>query len=96
MVIVGFWGLGWTRSSVAERMASERAEAATVTALAPLCVAKFEAQANAPIKLAELKKTPSWDQGSFIEKGGWATYPGSTTPNSTVAKACAATLGKVA
>lgn len=97
MAIVGFWALGWTLGSTAERMAKDRAEAAVVDALTPVCVAQFEAQADAAAKLTDLKKiSTSWDQRSFIEKGGWATTPGSSTPNSAVASACAAKLGKTA
>jgi hypothetical protein len=95
MAIVGFWALGWTLGSSAERMARDRAEAAVVDALTPVCVAKFEAQADAAAKLTEFKTiSSSWDQRSFIEKGGWATTPGSATPNSDVASACAEKLGK--
>jgi hypothetical protein len=95
MAIVGFWALGWTLGSTAERMASGRAETAVVDALTPVCVARFEAQADAATKLTELKKiSTSWDQRSFIEKGGWATTPGSGSPNSGVASACAQALGK--
>ena len=94
LAIVGFsWG-GWTLGSSAERMATTRAEAATVAALTPLCVAKFEAQADAATKLAELRKASSWDRKSYVEKGGWATMPGSNGPNSAVAGACAEQLGK--
>jgi len=32
-------------------------------------------------------------QGSFVEKGGWATSPGSDKANSAVAQACAKMLG---
>jgi hypothetical protein len=96
MAIVGFSWLGWTLGSTAEQMANARAEAATMTALTPVCVARFNAQADAPTKLAELKKIlTSWDQATFIEKGGWATTPGSDKPNSAVAGACAQILGKV-
>jgi hypothetical protein len=95
--IVGFSWLGWTLGSTAERMAETRAEAATVAALTPVCVARFEAQADLAAKLAEFKKvSTSWNQRTFIEKGGWATMPGSTTPNSAVAEACAEKLGKAA
>ncbi len=95
MAIVGFSALGWTLGSSAERMARDRAEAAVVDALTPVCVAGFEAQADAAAKLTEFKKiSSSWDQRSFIEKGGWATVPGSGTPNSDVARACAEKLGK--
>jgi hypothetical protein len=96
MAIVGFSGLGWVLGSTAEDMANTRAEAATVTALTPVCIARFKGQADAATKLTELKKiSTSWDQESFIEKGGWATEPGSDKPNSAVAGACAQTLGKV-
>jgi hypothetical protein len=96
MAIVGFSWLGWTLGSTAEQMANARAEAATMTALTPVCVARFNAQADAPTKLAELKKIlTSWDQATFIEKGGWATTPGSDKPNPAVAGACAQILGKV-
>jgi hypothetical protein len=95
MAIVGFSAFGWTLGTSAERMAKDQAEAAVADALTPVCVARFEAQADAGAKLADFKKiTTSWDQLSFVEKGGWATIPGSATPNSDVARACAERLGK--
>lgn len=95
ITVVGFWAFGWTLGSSAERMARDRADAAVVDALTPMCVARFEAQADAAAKLTEFKKiSTSWDQQSFIEKGGWATMPGSAAPNSDVATACAEKLGK--
>jgi hypothetical protein len=94
IMIVGFWGFGWVLPSKAEVMAQSRAEAATVAALAPICVAKFQAQADAATKLAELKKASTWERGSLIEKGGWAMTPGTDTTNSAVANACAEKLGK--
>lgn len=95
MAIVGFWAFGWTLASSAERMARDRADAAVIAALTPVCVARFEAQADASSKILELQKIfSSWDKRSFIEKGGWATIPGSGTPNSDVATACAEKLGK--
>ena len=46
--------------------------------------------------MAELKKVGySWEQGKFIEKGGWATMPGATSPDTAVATACAEMLGKL-
>ena len=94
IAVVGFSALGWTLDSTADRMANERAEVAVVAALAPICVAKFEAQADASKRLAQFKKVAtSWEQSSFIENGGWATMPGSVTPNTAVAHACAEKLG---
>jgi hypothetical protein len=97
MIIIGFWALGWTLGGTAERMAQQREAAASVAALASVCVATFAAQPDAAAKLTEFKKVSSaWDRQSFIEKGGWATLPGSDKPNSDVATGCAQTLGKAA
>jgi hypothetical protein len=91
--IVGFSSLGWTFGGTAEQMANQRAEVAVVAALTPICVAQFEGQADAATRLVAFKKVASWNQRAFIEKGGWATMPGSRTPNSAVAGACAEKLG---
>ena len=91
-MIIGFnWG-GWMRASTAERIADEQTKAAVVAALAPICVEKFQRSAGAPAALIELKKLASYEQGSFVEKGGWATPPGGTA-DSAVAQACATMLG---
>jgi hypothetical protein len=92
--VLGFSTFGWTLSGTAERMAKERAQAAVVDALAPMCVARFRQQADAPAKMTEFNKASSWDRRSIIEKGGWATIPGTNTPNSDVATACAERLAR--
>src|SRR5256714_10022885 len=89
MMIIGFAWWGWTLSSTAEHMATERANAAVVALFTPICVESFMKQPDAMAKLTEFQKTASWRQTEFIEKGGWATASGSTTPHSAVAKACA-------
>src|SRR5260221_7838249 len=71
--IIGFSQFGWTLGSTAERMANERAQTAVVGALGPICVERFQRQADAPAKLAEFNKvSTSWDRRSFIENGGSA------------------------
>lgn len=92
--ITGFtWG-GWVTGGTAESTASQRASSAVVAALAPICVEKFKTNADGAANLTTLKKTDSWSQGEFVEKGGWATVPGPANPDqvSAVAKACAALL----
>lgn len=94
-MIIGFsWG-GWTTSSTAGKMAREQADAAVVAALTPACVERFMKQPDAAAKLAELKKTDTWNQSGFVEKGGWATPPGEKSPNSGVARGCAEALAKI-
>jgi hypothetical protein len=97
VAIVGFtWG-GWVTGGKAETDASQRANAAVVTALAPVCVEKFQHAAGVSANLTALKKVDSWSQGDFVEKGGWAAVPGSNSPEqvSAVAKACALLLASV-
>ena len=97
MAIVGFsWG-GWVTGGRAATDARDKADAAVVVALAPVCVEKFRNAGDVSANLAALKKVDSWSQGEFVEKGGWATVPGSNSPEqlSAVAKACAALLAPV-
>jgi len=74
-------------------MAQKSANTAIVAALAPICVNQFQRSAEFTSNLSELQKTSSWQQGSFISKGGWATMPGGESANSAVADACATMLG---
>src|SRR5271165_838014 len=78
--VIGFSSFGWTLGSTAERMAKEQAQNAVVAVLAPICVEKFQHQADAATKLVEFNKVASWDRRSIIEKGGWATMPGNDGP----------------
>ena len=94
LATVGFtWG-GWVTGGKAEAGATQRANAAVVVALAPVCVEKFQHTADVSANLAALKKVDSWSQGAFVEKGGWAAVPGSNSPQqvSAVANACALLL----
>jgi hypothetical protein len=93
--VVGFSSLGWTLGSTAEKMATQRAETAVVAVLAPICVEKFQQQTDAAANLVAFKKISSWDRRAAIEKGGWATMPGTDKPNSAVASACAEKLGSL-
>jgi hypothetical protein len=88
-LIVGFYWGGWVTGGTARDMVQRSSTAAVVAALSPICVDKFQQSAGAAVNLVELKKISSYQQSSFIEKGGWATLPGNTTANSSVAQACA-------
>jgi hypothetical protein len=93
-MVIGFSSMGWMLGGTAERLAKDRAESAVVDVLTPICVEKFQQQADSAAKLVEFKKAASWDQRALIEKGGWATVPGTEKMNSAVANACAARLGR--
>jgi CBS-domain-containing membrane protein len=91
---VGFqWG-GWVTGGTSELRAKQRADAAVVTALAPMCVERFRGAPEVAANLTALKKADAWAQGEFVEKGGWATLPGPSAGEqvSQVARACAVLL----
>jgi hypothetical protein len=92
-MVVGFnWG-GWTLGGTVEKVAKERADAAVVAVLSPICVDQFRQAVNAAANLSELTKSNySWDRDVFVEKGGWAIMPGSETASPEVGRACAQTL----
>ena len=96
-MIVGFtWG-GWTTSSTANQAAMTRADAAVTAALIPICLAQQKVDVTRAKKLGELRAiSASYEQTDFVMKSGWATFPGMTDPNRSVAEACAAALVKAA
>jgi hypothetical protein len=94
MVIGFYWG-GWTLGSTAKQMAENRANAAVVSVLAPICVDKFQRQEDAAAKLVDFKRVISWKQASYVAAQGWATMPGAGPPKTlAVARACAEMLGR--
>ena len=94
-MIIGFnWG-GWVTGGTAKEMAQKSTTSAVISALSPICVDKFQRSAEATANMTELKKVSSYQQGTFIEKGGWATLPGSDSANSSVAQACANMLSSL-
>jgi hypothetical protein len=94
-VVIGFsWG-GWVLGGTAEDNATRRVSAALVQVYAPVCVERFQRQANLEAKWAELTKIEIWRRDDYIKESGFATPPGSTLPIKAIADACAEALSKV-
>lgn len=94
-VVIGFnWG-GWTLGSTAEDNATRRVNTALVEVYSPVCVERFEHQANIEVKWAELTQVDYWRRDDYIKDSGFATPPGSTSPNARIADACAEALTKI-
>ena len=89
---IGFnWG-GWMLESTAKQSAVKDTSAALVAVLAPMCADKFRTASDVTLNMVEFKKVSSWMQDSFIQKGGWATFPGMNSPDLAIAQACAKLL----
>ena len=94
-MIIGFnWG-GWVLGKTAEKNVTTLVNAALVQAYGPVCIERFKQQPNVEAKWAELTKVDTWRRENYIKESGFATPPGSTSPNSAVADACAAALSKI-
>jgi hypothetical protein len=86
--IVGFSQMGWTTGSSADRLATDRANAAVVAAFVPFCVAKAQQDADGA-KLAKLGgETSSYSRRQIVSDAGWATMLGMTSPDNALASAC--------
>ncbi len=80
---------GWITAGSAEKKAAERADAAVLDVLAPICVENFNQDSESEAKLKALKGKSNWTKADYVEKQGWATMPGSDTPEKRIAQACA-------
>jgi hypothetical protein len=92
-MVIGFsWG-GWMTGGNANKLAAEQSDSAVVAALTPICVEKFLQNSDAQDNLAALKKISSnWEQGDYLQKGGYATRPGATSSDYQLGRACAEKL----
>lgn len=82
----GLPGFGWVTHGGADRLA----QAAVTERLVPICVAQAR---QAPAEdLAVFRATNVWDRSEVVEAKGWATMPGSSSPESAVAQPCAEAL----
>jgi hypothetical protein len=86
--IVGFGQMGWISGGTADRMATERANAAVVAAFVPFCVAKAQ-QDTDKAKLVKLGgETSSYSRRQIVIDAGWATMLGMPSPDNALASAC--------
>lgn len=94
-IVIGFgWG-GWTLESAAAKRTADSTKNAVVAVLAPICADKFQSAADAEDTLKAFNKESTYQQASFVEKGGWAVLPGSDKASDGVARACAKILGEL-
>lgn len=91
LIAVGFgWfgipGFGWVTGGGADRMV----QAAVTGRLVPICVA--QARRAPAADLAVFRATDVWDRRELVEAKGWATMPGSSSPDGAIAQPCAEAL----
>ena len=85
---VGFsWG-GWMTGTSANKMASAMARSDVITALVPVCLDMSRTDGDRIAKLATIREAAKYKRRDAVMEAGWATMPGSDTPNRDIAEAC--------
>jgi len=85
------WG-GWVTGTAAEKMAAEQASSDVVAALVPICLDQYENDPNSSATIAELKGASTYQRRDILIEAGWATMPGASEANTSVANACVAKI----
>jgi len=80
------------RSDTAEQMARTAARDASTGVLVPICVAQAAADPDGELRVAELVAADRWKRAEHVRDWGWATMPGTTSPNTLIAADCAAAI----
>ena len=92
---IGFTQGGWYTSRSAEQLAEARSTIALVDALVPFCVSQSKLDPHGAAKVSSMTTmVTDYEKRDFVMKAGWATVPGSESPNRDVANACAGVLVK--
>ncbi|WP_170520026.1 hypothetical protein [Ruegeria atlantica] len=86
--VVGFsWG-GWMTGGSADKMANAMSRDNVIAALVPVCVDMARTDAQRAEKITTIKEASSFKRKDAVMEAGWATVPGSQTPNKDLAQAC--------
>ncbi len=90
--ILGFtWG-GWVTNGSAQAMAQDLAAEEVTLALVPVCLNTSAADPERAEQLAVLQDLTGSGRRNAMMETGWATRPGSDTPDRDLANACLARL----
>jgi hypothetical protein len=90
--VVGFsWG-GWMTGGSAASMARTMAHDNVIAALLPVCVDLSHSDSDRVAKLATIQAASTYQRRDAVIAAGWATLPGSDSPNRDLAQACLAAL----
>lgn len=83
---------GWVTGSSAAKMSKAMAYSEVTDALVPVCLDSAAADPARVEQFAAIQEAPSYNRPNVVMDAGWATPPGTETPNRDLAKACLAGL----
>jgi hypothetical protein len=73
-------------------MANAQSRDKVIAALVPVCVGRSRVDIERVGKLEEIRETKSYQRRNILMETGWATMPGTDTPDRDLAEACLAAL----
>ena len=86
--VVGFsWG-GWMTGGSADKMANAMSRDNVIAALVPVCLDMARTDTQRAAKITTIKEASSYKRKDAVMEAGWATVPGSQSPNRELAQAC--------
>jgi hypothetical protein len=92
VAIVGFtWG-GWVTSGTAQDRAVALSEEDVVAAMVPVCLDMARTDPARMAKLTAIREASTYQRRDALMDVGWATVPGTETPDRDIAQACLASL----
>lgn len=90
--IVGFsWG-GWVTGGTAYDRAMAMSRDDVVASMVPVCLDIARTDPQRRSKLETIRAASAYQRSDALMAAGWATVPGTETPDRDIAKACLASL----
>ena len=88
VAIVGFSAGGWMTGSKANEMARSMADDQVIAALVPVCHDTAAADPDRVAKTETIRESVGYSRYKAVMEAGWATPPGSDSPDVNLARAC--------
>ncbi|MCC5999455.1 MAG: hypothetical protein JJU19_01135 [Pararhodobacter sp.] len=92
VAVAGFAALGWMTVGQADRMAQGMATERVMATMIPICVERSFADPERMAHLATIRQASGTARRDALMATGWATMPGRTGPDRTLAAACLTAL----
>ena len=90
--VVGFsWG-GWVTGGTSNDRAVAMSRNDVVASMVPVCLDMARSDPARADKLATIRAASTYQRRDALMEAGWATVPGTDTPNRDIAQACLAAL----
>lgn len=89
---VGFTSAGWTTGNKADHMARAMASERVMATMVPVCVERAQADLGGAARLATIRQASGTGRRDALMATGWATMPGSKSPDRALADACLTAL----